>query len=81
MEDELFAGTYDAGIVKYHHLKSQKIQYLLKGFKHKFGKSKGQLISKGLFGILKSSKKPNENINVTTKIPQVDLFSLFFERI
>ena len=25
MEDELFAGTYDAGIVKYHHLKSQKI--------------------------------------------------------
>ena len=24
MEDELFAGTYDAGIVKFHHLKSGK---------------------------------------------------------
>ena len=30
MEDELFAGTYDAGIVKYHHLKSEKWYFVTK---------------------------------------------------
>ena len=43
---------------------------------------KGQLISKGLFGILNSSKKRTKKFDlttiVTTMIPQVDLFSFVF---
>ena len=39
--------------------------------------SKGQLISKGLFGILNSPKKRMKEINFTT-IPQVALFSFVF---
>ena len=38
----------------------------------------GQLISKGLFGILNSSKKGTKKFNLTTRIPQVDLFSFVF---
>jgi hypothetical protein len=38
--------------------------------------SKGQLISKGIFGILNSSKK--RTINLTIMIPQVDLFPFVF---
>ena len=40
--------------------------------------SKGQLISKGLFDILNSSKKRMKKFNSTTMIPQVDLFSFVF---
>ena len=40
-----------------------------------YGIDKGQLISKGLFGILNSSKKRTKKIDLTTMIPQVDLFS------
>ena len=36
---------------------------------------KGQLISKGLFAILNSSKKRTKKIDFTTLIPQVELFS------
>jgi hypothetical protein len=39
---------------------------------------KGQLISKGLFGILNSSKKWTKKFDLTTMIPQVDLFSSVF---
>ena len=39
---------------------------------------KGQLISKGLFGILNSSKKRTKKFDFTTMIPQVDLFSFVF---
>ena len=39
---------------------------------------KGQLISKGLFGILNSSKKRTKKFDLTTMIPQVDLFSFVF---
>ena len=39
---------------------------------------KGQLISKGLFGILNSSKKLTKKFDLTTMIPQVDLFSFVF---
>ena len=45
---------------------------LLSGF------TKGQLISKGLFGILNSPKKRTKNFDFTTMIPQVDLFSFVF---
>ena len=38
----------------------------------------GQLISKGLFGILNSSKKGTKKFNLATRIPQVDLFSFVF---
>ena len=37
--------------------------------------TKGQLISKGLFSILNSSKKRTKKFNLTTMIPQVDSFS------
>ena len=41
--------------------------------------SKGQLISKGLFGILNSSKKTNVKIRPNyTVIPRVKLFSFIF---
>ena len=40
-------------------------------------RTKGQLISKGLFIILKSSKK-RKKIDLTTMIHQVDLFSFVF---
>ena len=40
--------------------------------------AKGQLISKGLFGILNSSKKRTKRFDLTTMIPQVDLFSFVF---
>ena len=39
---------------------------------------KGQLISKELFDILKSSKKPRKIFDLTTIIPQLDLFSFVF---
>ena len=43
------------------------------------GKTKGQLVSKGLFGILNSSKKQTKFFDLTTMIPQaVDLFSFVF---
>ena len=41
-------------------------------------RAKGQLISKGLFGILDSSKKRTKKFDLATMIPQVDLFSFFF---
>ena len=40
--------------------------------------AKGQLISKGLFGILNSSKNRTQKFDLTTMIPQVDLFSFVF---
>ena len=40
--------------------------------------NKGQLISKGLFGILNSSKKRTKKFDLITMIPQVDLFSFGF---
>ena len=44
--------------------------------------TKGQLISKGLFGILNSSKKQTKKFDITTMVLQVDLFSFgFFGRI
>ena len=49
----------------------------LNGFKSKEF-YKGQLISKGLFGILNSLKKRAKKIDFTTVIPQVDLFSFIF---
>ena len=39
---------------------------------------KAQLISKGLFDILNSSKKRRKKFNFTSMIPQVDLFPLIF---
>ena len=42
------------------------------------GAIKGQLISKGLFGILNSTKKRTKKFDFTTMIPQVDLFSFVF---
>ena len=41
-------------------------------------RAKGQLISKGLFGILDSSKKRTKKFDLATMIPQVDLFSFVF---
>ena len=40
----------------------------------------GQLISKGLFGILNSYKKRKKKFDLTTMILQVDLFSFIFGR-
>ena len=40
--------------------------------------TKGQLISKELFGILNSSTKRTKQFDLTTMIPQVDLFSFVF---
>ena len=40
--------------------------------------SEGQLISKGLFDILNSSKKRRKKFNFTAMIPQVDLFLFIF---
>ena len=37
--------------------------------------AKGQLISKGIFGILNSSKKQTKQFDLTTMVPQVELFS------
>ena len=42
---------------------------------------KGQLISKGLFGILNSSKKLMKKFNLTTMIPQIDLISFIIWRL
>ena len=39
---------------------------------------KAQLISKGLFDILNSSKKRRKKFNFTAMIPQVNLFSFVF---
>ena len=51
-------------------------------FKHcnyrKVASTKGQLISKGRFGILNSPKKRTKKFDFTTMIPQVDLFSFVF---
>ena len=41
-------------------------------------RSKGHLISKGLFGILNSSKKWTKKFDLTNMIPQVDLFLFIF---
>ena len=44
-------------------------------------RTKGQVISKGIFGILNSSKKTYEEIQLNyTMIPQVDLFSFGFRK-
>ena len=44
-----------------------------------FDKSdKGQLISKRLFGIFNSSKKGTKDLDFTTILPQVELFSFIF---
>ena len=40
--------------------------------------SKGQLISKGLFGIFNSPKKLTKKINFTTMVSQVELFLFVF---
>ena len=40
--------------------------------------AKGQLISKGVFGILNSLKKWTKKLNFTTMIPQVHLFLFVF---
>ena len=40
--------------------------------------AKGQLISKGLFGILNSPKKRTKKYDYTIMIPQVDFFSIVF---
>ena len=40
--------------------------------------TKGQLISKGHFGILNSPKKRTKKFDFNTMIPQVDLFSFVF---
>ena len=42
---------------------------------------KGQLISKGLFAILNSSKKRTKKIDFTTMIPQMELFSFVFWKV
>ena len=42
---------------------------------------KGQLISKGLFGILNSSKKRTKKFDLTTMILQLELFSFVFWKI
>ena len=56
----------------------EKNMYIFDILKH----SKGQLISKGLFGVYDSSKKTNEKTKKlrpnSTKIPQVELFSFVF---
>ena len=44
----------------------------------KFETSEGQLISKGLFGILNSPKKQTKKFNFSTMIPQVHLFLFIF---
>ena len=46
----------------------------------KYGVSKGQLISKGLFTILNSSKKWTKKFDSTTMIPHVDLLLFIFWR-
>ena len=43
--------------------------------------SKGQLISKCLFGIFNSPKKQTEKFDFSTMVPQVDCFRPFFGRI
>ena len=40
--------------------------------------AKGQLILKGIFGTLNSSKKQTKQFDLTTMICQVDLISFFF---
>ena len=40
--------------------------------------TKGQLISKELYGILNSSKKRTKKFDLTTMIPQIELFLFFF---
>ena len=42
--------------------------------------AKGQLISKGLFGILNSPKKRAKKFVFTSMIPQVDFFPFVFVR-
>ena len=42
---------------------------------------KCQLISKCIFDIFNSPKKRTKKIDFTTMVPQVELFSSFFERI
>ena len=39
---------------------------------------KGQLISKGLFGMLNSSKNITKKMDPTTMKPQIELFSFVF---
>ena len=40
--------------------------------------TKGQLISKCLFGIFNSPQKTNEKFNIATMVTQVELFSFSF---
>ena len=55
---------------------TDKVHIYLEG--HFFTLLKGQLISKGLFGILNSPKKRTKKLDFTSMIPQVDLFSFVF---
>ena len=43
-----------------------------------FGKTKGHLISEGLFNILNSFKKQTTKVNLTAMIPQVDMLFVNF---
>ena len=47
-------------------------------WKDEFIASKGQLISKCLFGIFNSPKKRTKKFDFTTMVPQIELFSFVF---
>ena len=71
--DTVFPLKRPAGIIFFHGL-------LFKG--HTKYITKGQLISKCLFGIFNSSKKGTKKFDLTTMVPQVEFFSfVFFGRI
>ena len=53
-------------------------QFIFESLKRRIYVDKGQLISKGLFGIFNSPKNRMKKIEFTTMIPQVDLFSFIF---
>ena len=61
-------------IVVKHKLIANEIKESSKLSNH----TKGQLISKCLFGIFNSPKKQTKKFNFTTMVPQVELFSFFF---
>ena len=62
--------------------KMTKIYFLCFGFaKNSVGNcTKGQLISKGLFWYPQFFQKTNKKINLTTMIPQVELFLFVFQK-
>ena len=63
------------------HIKISNLENHMKKQNKKHQNAKGQLISKGRFGILNSSKKQTKNLNLSTMIPQVALFLFVFVRI